>query len=168
MPPARPSHRPPAGPGPGPAGRVGRTVTIPRFEGLCHSTRCSYVRRPAAIWGRWTVTSEPTRPDRTRRNGISADGKSDMPSLRPEVARHGLQCRRLQPAAAGGAALRGRLIQPRSRARPCLLASGGSSSVTLSWASRSPVYPCFRNSPTQQPFQTRHYQRPCLAMVLAD
>ncbi|HTG61195.1 MAG TPA: hypothetical protein VMG63_17520, partial [Terriglobia bacterium] len=29
---------------------------------------------------RWTVTSEPTRPDRTRRNGISADGKSGIPS----------------------------------------------------------------------------------------
>ena len=35
------------------------------------------------------------------------------------------------------------------------------------WASRSPAYPCFRRSLMQQPFQKRHYRRPCLAMVLA-
>jgi hypothetical protein len=33
------------------------------------------------------------------------------------------------------------------------LASGGSSYVTVSWASRSPAYPCFRSSPMQRAFK---------------
>jgi hypothetical protein len=49
--------------------------------------------------------------------------------LRPGIARHGPRRGRLGPASAGGAALWGQLIEPRSRERPCLLTSGGSSYV---------------------------------------